>query len=79
MKYNMQNMSGSMPFLAGAGKPAQNTKEPSSGYRILTGDIAMKRKRKLSSHTKGTVQSIESILEIVLLCVLYYVFWRQGL
>ncbi len=38
----------------------------------------MKRKKKLSSHTKGTVQSIESILEIVLLCVLYYVFWRQG-
>ena len=38
----------------------------------------MKRKRKLSSHTKGTVQSIESILEMVLLSVLYYIFWRQG-
>ena len=38
----------------------------------------MKRKRKLSSHTKGTVQSIESILEMILLSVLYYIFWRQG-
>ncbi len=38
----------------------------------------MKRKRILSSHTKGTVQSIESLLEIVLLSFLYYIFWRRG-
>ena len=38
----------------------------------------MKRKRYFNSHTKGTVQSIESVLEIVLLSVLYYMFWRWG-
>ncbi len=38
----------------------------------------MNKKRKLSSHTKGTVQSIESLLEIVLLSALYYIFWRWG-
>lgn len=38
----------------------------------------MKKKRTLSSHTKGTVQSIESVLEIILLSVLYYIFWRKG-
>ncbi len=38
----------------------------------------MKRKIKLSSHTKGTIQSIESLAEIVLLSVLYYIFWRWG-
>ena len=38
----------------------------------------MKKKRTLSSHTKGTIQSIESILEIILLSVLYYFFWRKG-
>lgn len=36
----------------------------------------MKKKKTLSSHTKGTLQSIESILEVILLCVLYYFFWR---
>ncbi len=36
----------------------------------------MKKKRTLSSHTKGTIQSIESIIEVLLLSVLYYVFWR---
>ena len=38
----------------------------------------MKRKRRLSSHTKGTVQSIESLLEIILISVLYYIFWHCG-
>ena len=36
----------------------------------------MKRKRLLSSHTKGTVQTIESLLEIVLLSVIYYLIFR---
>ncbi len=36
----------------------------------------MNRKKTLSSHTKGTIQSIESIIEVFLLSVLYYVFWR---
>lgn len=35
----------------------------------------MKKKKTLSSHTKGTVQSIETLLEVVLLSVLYFVFW----
>ncbi len=37
----------------------------------------MKKKKTLSSHTKGTLQSIESILEVVALSVLYYFFWRH--
>ena len=45
--------------------------------RILTGVVSMKKKKTLSSHTKGTLQSIESILEVVLLSVLYYFFWRH--
>ncbi len=36
----------------------------------------MNRKKTLSSHTKGTIQSIESIIEVFLLSVIYYVFWR---
>lgn len=35
----------------------------------------MKKKKTLSSHTKGTVQSIETLLEVVLLSVLYFIFW----
>lgn len=35
----------------------------------------MKKKKTLSSHTKGTVQRIEVILEIFLLSVLYFAFW----
>ena len=35
----------------------------------------MKKKKTLSSHTKGTVQSIETLLEVLLLSVLYFVFW----
>ena len=42
------------------------------------GDVAMNKKRKFSSHTKGTVQSIEGLVEIVLLAALYYIFWRCG-
>ena len=37
----------------------------------------MKTKKTLSSHTKSTVQSIESILEVLLLSVLYFVFWSK--
>ena len=36
----------------------------------------MKKHRTLSSHTKGTIQSLESIFEVILLSVLYYIFWR---
>ena len=36
----------------------------------------MKRKRLLSSHTKGTVQTIESLLEVILLSVVYYILFR---
>ena len=38
----------------------------------------MKRNRTLSSHTKGTVQSIESLFEVIVLCVAYYITWRTG-
>lgn len=38
----------------------------------------MKKKKTLSSHTKGTVQSIETLLEIILLSVLYFVFWWKS-
>ncbi len=38
----------------------------------------MKKKKALSSHTKGTLQSIEMVLEVILLSVLYYIFWRRG-
>ena len=36
----------------------------------------MNKKKTLSSHTKGTIQSIESIIEVFLLSVIYYAFWR---
>lgn len=36
----------------------------------------MKKKRTLSSHTKGTIQSIESMIEVCLMSTIYYVFWR---
>ncbi len=36
----------------------------------------MNKKRTLSSHTKGTIQSIESIIQVLLLSVIYYAFWR---
>ena len=38
----------------------------------------MKKKKTLSSHTKGTVQSIETLLEVLLLSVLYFVFWWRS-
>ena len=38
----------------------------------------MKKKKTLSSHTKGTVQSIETLLETLLLSVLYFVFWWKS-
>ena len=36
----------------------------------------MNKKKTLSSHTKGTLQSVESIIEVFLLSVIYYAFWR---
>ena len=36
----------------------------------------MKKKKTLSSHTKGTVQRIETILEVGILTALYYLFWH---
>ena len=38
----------------------------------------MNRNRKLSSHTKGTVQHIESVLQVLILSLLYYFVWRKG-
>ena len=38
----------------------------------------MNRNRKLSSHTKGTVQHIESFLQVLILSLLYYFVWRKG-
>ncbi len=38
----------------------------------------MKKHRTLSSHTKGTIQYIESLLQVGLLCLLYYFVWREG-
>lgn len=38
----------------------------------------MKRKKILNSHTKGTLQFLESIFEVLLLSVAYYIFWRLG-
>ena len=38
----------------------------------------MKKQRTLSSHTKGTIQSLETLLEVTVLSVLYYIFWRRG-
>ena len=38
----------------------------------------MKKHRTLSSHTKGTVQSLESVLELFLLSYIYSIFWREG-
>lgn len=38
----------------------------------------MKKKKTLSSHTKGTVQSIETLLEVVLLSALYFIFWWKS-
>ncbi len=36
----------------------------------------MKKKKTLSSHTKGTIQTIESFAEVILYAVIYYAFWR---
>ena len=38
----------------------------------------MNRNRKLSSHTKGTVQHIESVLQVLVFSLLYYFVWRKG-
>ena len=38
----------------------------------------MNKNRKLSSHTKGTIQHLESFLEVLLLSVIYYIVWRHG-
>lgn len=38
----------------------------------------MNRNKKLSSHTKGTLQHLESFLEVLLLSVVYYIVWRHG-
>lgn len=38
----------------------------------------MNRNRKLSSHTKGTVQHIESVLQVLIFSLLYYFIWRKG-
>ena len=38
----------------------------------------MNRNKKLSSHTKGTIQHLESFLEVLLLSLVYYFVWRHG-
>lgn len=38
----------------------------------------MNRNRKLSSHTKGTLQHIESIIQVLIFSLLYYFVWRKG-
>ena len=38
----------------------------------------MNRNKKLSSHTKGTIQHLESFLEVLLLSLVYYIVWRHG-
>ena len=38
----------------------------------------MNRKRKLSSHTKGTLQHLETAIQVLLFSLLYYYTWRNG-
>ena len=38
----------------------------------------MKKSRKLSSDTKGTLQTIEAALEVLVFSLVYYMFWRIG-
>ena len=38
----------------------------------------MNRNKKLNNHTKGTVQHIESFLEVLIFSVIYYYVWRRG-